>query len=86
LQAEHGIKLSYTWVKQALQGAGLVARGRKRGAHRKRRERRPLPGMLLHILPSVKTSSRSHIGSIAHLDAMPSPSFSFLVAVKSVID
>ena len=49
LWAEHGIKLSYTWVKQALQGAGLVARGRKRGAHRKRRERRPLPGMLLHI-------------------------------------
>jgi transposase len=49
LQAEHGIELSYTWVKQALQGAGLVARGRRRGAHRKRRERRPLPGMLLHI-------------------------------------
>src|ERR1700722_17745851 len=49
LQAEHGIELSYTWVKQALQGAGLVARGGKRGAHRKRRERRPLPGMLLHI-------------------------------------
>ena len=49
LQAEHGIELSYTWVKQALQGAGLVARGRKRGARRKRRERRPLPGMLLHI-------------------------------------
>ena len=49
LQAEHEIELSYTWVKQALQGAGLVARGRKRGAHRKRRERRPLPGMLLHI-------------------------------------
>src|SRR5262250_2143323 len=49
LQAEHGIELSYTWVKQALQGAGLVARGRKRGAHRKRRVRRPLPGMLLHI-------------------------------------
>jgi transposase len=86
LQAEHGIKLSYTWVKQALQGAGLVARGRKRGAHRKRRERRPLPGMLLHILPSVKTSFWSHIESIAHLDAMPSPSFSFLLAVKSVID
>ena len=49
LQVEHGIELSYSWVKQALQGAGLVARGRKRGAHRKRRERRPLPGMLLHI-------------------------------------
>ena len=46
---EHGIELSYTWVKLALQGAGLVRRGRKRGVHRKRRERRPLPGMLLHI-------------------------------------
>ena len=49
LKPDHGIELSYTWVKQALQGAGLVGRGRKRGVHRKRRERRPLPGMLLHI-------------------------------------
>jgi transposase len=49
LHSEHGVVLSYTWVKQALQGAGLVARGRKRGVHRKRRPRRPLPGMLLHI-------------------------------------
>jgi hypothetical protein len=36
-------------VKGVLQGAGLVARGRQRGAHRKRRPRRPLPGMRLHI-------------------------------------
>src|ERR1700737_779387 len=49
LGAEHAIKLSYSWVKQALQGAGLVARGRKRGVHRQRRPRRPLPGMMLHI-------------------------------------
>src|SRR5205807_6398951 len=33
-------ELSYTWVKLALQGAGLVARGRKRGVHRKRSEER----------------------------------------------
>jgi transposase len=46
---EHQIGLSYTWVKEALQGAGLVKRKSKRGVHRKRRERRPLPGMLLHI-------------------------------------
>jgi len=46
---KHGIDLSYTWVKKALQGAGLVAKERKRGVHRKRRVRRPLPGMLLHI-------------------------------------
>ena len=49
LKAEHQIHLSYTWVKQALQGAGLVKPRRKRGKHRKRRPRRPLPGMLLHI-------------------------------------
>ena len=49
LESEHQISLSYSWVKGILQGAGLVARGRKRGVHRKRRPRRPLPGMLLHI-------------------------------------
>ena len=49
LREQHGIGLSYTWVKTVLQGAGLVARQRKRGVHRKRRPRRPLPGMLLHI-------------------------------------
>ena len=49
LQEEHGIELSYTWVQKALQGAGLVARGQRRGKHRRRRERRALPGMLLHI-------------------------------------
>ena len=49
LSSEHNIRLSYTWVKQALQGAGLVKTRRKRGKHRKRRPRRPLPGMMLHI-------------------------------------
>jgi len=49
LHEQHGIDLSYTWVKSVLQGAGLVARQRQRGTHRKRRARRPLPGMLLHI-------------------------------------
>ena len=49
LQEEHNLQLSYTWVQKALQGAGLVARGRRRRKHRRRRERRPLPGMLLHI-------------------------------------
>ena len=49
LSEEHGIELSYTWVQKALQGAGLVARGKRRGKHRRRRERRPLSGMLLHI-------------------------------------
>jgi hypothetical protein len=49
LRDEHAIELSYTWVQKALQGAGLVAKRHKRGPHRRRRPRRPLPGMLLHI-------------------------------------
>lgn len=39
---------SYTWVKNRLQEAKVVERAPKRGAHRKRRERSPLPGMMLH--------------------------------------
>lgn len=49
LTGEHGFSVSYTWTKGVLQGAGLVKRQRRRGGHRKRRVRRPLPGMLLHI-------------------------------------
>jgi transposase len=49
LRDEHQIRLSYTWVQKALQGAGLVAKRHKRGPHRRRRPRRPMPGMLLHI-------------------------------------
>jgi transposase len=49
LREQHHIRLSYTWVKRALQTAGLVQKSRKRGVHRRRRPRRPLPGMLLHL-------------------------------------
>lgn len=49
LGEQHQIDLSYSWVKSALQGAGLIACQRQRGTHRKRRPRRPLPGMLLPI-------------------------------------
>jgi hypothetical protein len=38
---------SYTWTKSVLQLRGLVSKAPKRSAHRKRRARRPLPGMLL---------------------------------------
>ena len=43
----HGFRLGYTWTKIRLQEAGLVKKARGRGAHRKRRPRRALPGMLL---------------------------------------
>jgi len=46
-QREHGGQRSDTWVKQALQAHGAVVRAKARGKHRKRRERAPLPGMLV---------------------------------------
>ncbi|MGH7091391.1 MAG: ISNCY family transposase, partial [Stellaceae bacterium] len=47
LQKRHGYTLGYTVTRLSLQAAGLVAKAKKRGPHRQRRERRPLPGMLL---------------------------------------
>ncbi|MCO6441166.1 MAG: ISNCY family transposase [Nitrococcus mobilis] len=44
----HGGERSYSWVKNRLQAAGLVVRAPGRGKHRKRRERAPLPGMMVH--------------------------------------
>ncbi|WP_066577265.1 ISNCY family transposase [Burkholderia sp. ABCPW 14] len=45
---EHAGQRSYTWVKNQLQQAGEVKRAKARGKHRKKRERAPLPGMLVH--------------------------------------
>lgn len=45
---EDGGQRSYTWVKNTLQSHGLVTRAAKRGAHRKRRDRSPIPGMMLY--------------------------------------
>lgn len=45
---QHQGERSYTWVKSGLQKAGVVKRAKGKGKHRKKRERRPLPGMMLH--------------------------------------
>lgn len=47
-QAHHNGERSYTWVKQQLQRSGLVKAGKRRGPHRRRRERKPLEGMMIH--------------------------------------
>jgi transposase len=47
-QEEHNGTRSYTWTKNKLHAAGQVARATRRGAHRKKRPRKPLPGMMLH--------------------------------------
>src|SRR2546422_8383796 len=46
---EHGVAFCYSFVKKALQGAGLVPKHRARGRHRRRREPRPCFGELLHL-------------------------------------
>jgi transposase len=48
LVSAHGFTRSYSWTKSALQASGKVAKAPRRGAHRRKRPRRPLPGMMLH--------------------------------------
>ena len=49
LTKEHNIHLSYNWVRLALEGAGMVEKRNRRDPHRKRRARKPLIGMMLHM-------------------------------------
>lgn len=49
VRREHGVTLSYSYVKQALQTAGLVKKRRPRGRHRRRREPRACFGELVHL-------------------------------------
>src|SRR6266481_1295028 len=48
LRRDHGFRWGYTWVKTQLHAAGLVERAKRRGAHRRKRERKPCEGMMLH--------------------------------------
>jgi transposase len=48
LLKRHGYKLGYTVTKVHLHRAGLVEAATKRSAHRKKRPRRPMVGMLIH--------------------------------------
>ena len=44
-----GFRISYTWTKQILQAAGLVEKAPARGKYRRKRERRPMRGMMVHL-------------------------------------
>lgn len=48
LVKRHNYKLGYTVTRLSLHGAGLVKPAAKRSAHRKKRPRRPMIGMMLH--------------------------------------
>lgn len=47
-QDKHQGQRSYTWVKNQLQEHQVVQKGKKKGAHRRKRERAPMAGMMLH--------------------------------------
>jgi transposase len=64
LRDEHGIDLSYTWIYQALLGAGLVQKRRKRAPHRRRRERRPRPGCCCTSMGASISGSMTTAGTI----------------------
>lgn len=46
---QHGFRLSYNWTRHVLQAAGLAPKAPARGRYRRKRERRPLVGMLVHL-------------------------------------
>ena len=48
LVSKHGFDRSYNWLRLTLQAHGRTRPAPRRGAHRRKRERRPLPGMMLH--------------------------------------
>ena len=48
LVADHGFTRSYNWLRLALQCHGRTRKAPRRGAHRRKRSRRALPGMMLH--------------------------------------
>jgi transposase len=45
---QHGIQRSYSWTKNVLQNAEVIKKATHRGAHRRKRPRKPMPGMMLH--------------------------------------
>jgi hypothetical protein len=48
LLRDHHFSWGYTYIKTQLHAAGLVDRAKRRGAHRRKRERKPCEGMMLH--------------------------------------
>lgn len=64
LKTEHKIKISYNWVRLALQGAGLMQAKPRGSTHRLRRPRKPIIGMMLHM----DGSQHDWLGTGEHVD------------------
>lgn len=70
LQEEHEIEVSYSWTKDLLHGSGYVLRHPKRGRYRRRRERKPMRGMMLHLDGSTHRWFESEDGAMQDMLAL----------------
>src|SRR6516225_10789015 len=84
LMKRHGYKLGYTVTKLNLHAAGLVRPARSRSAHRKKRQRRPLPGMMLHQDGSrhIWIEGRPPMDLIVTLDDATSEVYSMILVAE----
>jgi transposase len=87
LVKRHGYKLGYTVTKLNLYAAGLVKPARSRSAHRKKRQRRPLPGMMLHQDGSrhVWIEGRPPMDLIVTLDDATSEIYSMILVEEECL-
>lgn len=81
LVRSHGFRWGYTWTKTFLQSRGLVVKAPRRGAHRRKRPRRPLVGMMLHQdgSPHSWLSGIGPLDLIATMDDATSEVYSLLL-------
>jgi hypothetical protein len=81
---EHGLEVSYTWTKRLLLDTGCVARGPKRKVYRRRREREPMRGMLVHLDGSKHRWFDSHDGAMQDLLAYVDDATGDILAARLV--
>ena len=88
IQRQYGFEWGYTWTKLRLQAAHLVGRATKRGAHRRKRERRPCVGMMLHqdASPFEWLEGMPMLDLVATMDDATSEIYSaFLVEEEGIV-
>lgn len=89
LGKRHNYMLGYTVTKLHLHRAGLVTPARSRSAHRKKRPRRPMAGMMLHQDASTHAwlpGDERHYDLVATMDDASSAIYSlFLVEQEGTI-
>ena len=88
LRRQYGFEWGYTWTKRQLQSAGLVDRAKRRGAHRRKRERKPCVGMMLHqdASPFAWLEGASPLDLVVTMDDATSEIYSaFLVEEEGTV-